>query len=68
MVLDKNVETFVIYIISFKLNLILIHLAQNAQIAFVVVKEIKIPTKYLHFLDVFFRKNALILSEATKLN
>ena len=45
-----------------------IHLAQEAQIALLVAKKVKILTKYSDFSDVFLKKKALILSEATKLN
>ena len=45
-----------------------IHLASKVQIVLLVAKEVKIPTKYSDFLDVFSKEKALILPEATKLN
>ena len=45
-----------------------IHPAQEAQIALLVAKEVKIPTKYSDFSDVFSEEKALILPKAIKLN
>ena len=38
--LDKNIKVFVVYVISFSLNLIPIHLAQKAQIALLDAKKV----------------------------
>ena len=67
-VLDKSDKAFVVYIASFNLNLIPIYLVQKAQIALLVIKEVKILIKYSDFLDVFLIKMALILLKATNLN
>ena len=56
------------YITSFSLNLIPIYPAQKAQIALLVTKKVKIPTKYSDFSDVFLKEKALILLKITKLN
>ena len=56
MALDENVKAFVVYITSLNLNLMPIYSAQEAQIALLVIKELKIPTKYSNFLDVFLKK------------
>ena len=40
--LNENVEAFVMSVTSFSLNLILIHLVQEVQIAFLFAKEVKI--------------------------
>ena len=46
----------------------LIYSAQKAQIALLVAKEVKIPTKYSDFSNVFLEEKALILLKITKLN
>ena len=40
--LDKNIEAFVIHVTSLSLNLMLIHTAQEAQIALLVIKKVQI--------------------------
>ena len=45
-----------------------IHSAREAQIALLVAKEVKLLTKYLHFLDVFLKKKSSILPEVIELN
>ena len=65
---DENVEAFVVQVTSLNLNSISIHPAQEAQIALLVIEEIKIPTKYSDFSDVFSKEKALILPKITKLN
>ena len=45
-----------------------IHPAREAQIALLIVKKVKIPTKYSDFSDVFLKEKVSILLEATKLN
>ena len=65
--LDRNSETFVIYIVS--LNLVPgIHLDREAQIASLLTKEVKISDKYSDFTDVFSEEKTLVLPERTKLN
>ena len=59
--MDENVEVFIMYIISLSLNSILIYLAQEAQIALLIVKKVKMATKYLDFLDIFLKKKFLVL-------
>ena len=68
MALDKKVEVFVVYMTSFKLNLMPIHLVQKAQIALLIAKEVKILIKYLDFLNVFLKKKALVLLETAESN
>ena len=41
---------------------------RKAQIALLVAKKVKIPTKYSDFSDVFSKKKAFILLETTKMN
>lgn len=53
--LDKNIEAFVIYVAL----LSLMHLAKKAQIALLLIKNVKILSKYSEFLNVFSKKKAL---------
>lgn len=48
-VLDKNVEAFVMNITSVSIHLILIHPTQKAQIALLITKDVSILAKYLDF-------------------
>ena len=65
--LDENSETFLVYVAF--LNLVPeIYLDKEAQIAFLLTKEVKIPDKYSDFTDVFSEEKALVLPERTKLN
>ena len=65
--LDENSETFVIYVAS--LNLAPeIHLDKQAQIAFLLIEEVRISNKYSNFADIFFEKKTLVLPECTELN
>ena len=57
-----------IYVISLTVNLLLIHPVQKAQITLLVIKEVKILTKYSDFLDVFLKEKVLILLKTTELN
>ena len=66
--LDKHVEAFVVHVTSLSLNSMSIYPAREAQIASLVAKEVKIPTKYSDFSDVFSEEKALILPEVTELN
>ena len=68
MALDENVEAFVVHVTSLSLNSMLIHPAREAQIASLIAEEVKIPTNYSDFLDVFSEKKALVLPEITDLN
>ena len=45
-----------------------IYLAQEAQIALLLVKEVTILEKYLDFADIFSKKSAKVLCERTKIN
>ena len=45
-----------------------IHLAQEAQIALLVIKEMQIPFKYLDILDIVLEKKILVLLAVTKIN
>ena len=65
--LDENSETFVVHVAS--LSLVPgIHPDREAQIAFLLIEEVKIPNKYSDFTDVFSEEKALVLPEHTKFN
>ena len=66
--LDENVEAFVMHVKSLSTNSMPIHPSQEAQIALLVAKEVKIPIKYSDFSDIFSEEEALILLEATEIN
>ena len=65
--MNENFKTFVVYIASLDLALV-IDLAREAQIASLLTKKVKIPDEYLDFTNVFSEEKALVLSEGTKLN
>lgn len=69
-VLNENVEVFVVHLTFFSFNklTIIIHLARKAQIALLFTKKIKISNNYLDFSNVFLKKNALVLQELIKFN
>ena len=58
---DKNIEAFVMYVISLSLISMPIHPAQEAQIALLVIEKVQIPFKYSVFSDVFLKEKALVL-------
>ena len=66
--LDENVEAFVVHVTSLSLNSMAMHPAREAQIASLVAEEVKIPTEYSDFSDVFLEEKASILPEATEMN
>ena len=56
MMLDKNVEIFVVYIISLSFNSMLIHSAQEAQITLLVIKKMQISFKYSDFSNIILEE------------
>ena len=50
------------------LSTIAIHLAKKTQITLLVAKKEQILTKYSDFLNIFFKKKALVLLKAINLN
>ena len=64
--LDEHVEVFVVHVTF--LSTMAIHPAREAQIASLIAKEVKIPTDYSDFSDVFSEEKALVLPEITDLN
>lgn len=53
MALDKNIEAFIVYVISFNSNSMSINPAKKPQIALLIVKNVKILNKYLNFSNSF---------------
>ena len=64
--LDKNVEAFVVYIIS--LLPMAIYQARKTQIALLISKKVKITAKYSDFSNVFSEEKVLVLPELSKPN
>lgn len=64
--MDKNIKVFIVHIKQ--LSLMLIHLAQKAQIILLIVEKIKIPTKDLDFADVFSKQKVIELLKIIQLN
>ena len=65
--LNEKSETFVVHIAS--LNLVpRIHPDREAQIAFLLTEDIKIPDEYSDFTNVFLEEKVLVLLECTELN
>ena len=54
------------YIISFNLNLILIHLAKKALIALLVAKKMQILAKYSNFLNISLKKKNFDISRGNQ--
>ena len=65
--MDENSKTFVIYIAFFDL-VPRIHPDRKAQIAFFLIKKVKILNKYSDFINVFSKGKVLILLECIELN
>ena len=68
MLLDKNIEVFVMYITFFSFSLILIHLAKKIKIALLLTEKVTISNKYLDFINIFLKKKVLVFLIITKLN
>ena len=54
MALDENIEGFVVHVTC--LLILVIYPAKEAQIAYLITKEVKILVEYLDFSDVFQKK------------
>ena len=65
--LDKNIEAFLVYIFSLT-SKIIIHLAQEAQIALLLGKKVTVPAEYTDFVNIFLKKSAEVLPERTSIN
>ena len=65
--LDEKSETFIAHVASFNLAPG-IHPDRAAQIASLLIEEVKIPDKYSDFTNVFSEEKALVLPERIELN
>lgn len=66
--LDENVKALVMHLFSLVMSLMLIYPAKKTEITLLLTKEVKIPTKYSDFSNIFLEKNASVLPELAKLN
>lgn len=64
--LNKNIKTFIIYVIFLSFNLI--NLFKKAQISLLLIKKITILSKYLDFFNIFLKEKTLKLLKLIKLN
>ena len=65
--LDKNVEVFVIYSASL-ISKMTMHLAQKAQIALLLAKNVTVLAEYTDFANIFSEKSATVLPEWIGIN
>ena len=65
-ILNKNIEPFIIYINT--LLTIVIHQAIEVQITLLLAKKVKFLAEYSDFSDIILEKKALVLLEIAKLN
>ena len=63
--MDEIFKTFVVYVASLNLG---IYIDREAQIAFLLIKEIKILEEYSDFTNVFSEEKAFVLLERIELN
>ena len=66
-VLDENIEAFVMHIKSLRLK-IMIHSITKVHIALLLAKKVSVLVDYSDFANVFLEKSANILSEQTRAN
>ena len=64
--MDEHVEAFVVHVTF--LSTMATHPARKAQIASLIAEEVKIPTNYSDFSDVFSEEKVLVLPEIIDLN
>lgn len=67
MVLNKNIEVFVIYVTTLILKII-IHLVKELWIILLITKNVTVPGKYLNYFDIFSKNSVTKLIKQTKLN
>ena len=69
MVLNKNIEAFVVYISSLSLGLrMTIHPAKKVSIVLLLAKEVTVLAEYSDFANIFLKKSANIFPKQTKAN
>lgn len=64
--MDENIEAFVVHVVSF-ISMI-IHLAREAQIVWLLIEKIIVSDQYSDHFDIFPKESAGILPEHTKIN
>lgn len=57
--LNKNNETFMIYMTTLSIRDLNIHLFQNVQIALLQVEKVTIPSEYTDYTNIFFPNSAV---------
>ena len=65
--LDENVEAFVMHIALLTLKMT-IHLAQKAEIALLLAEKVTVPAEYTDFVDVFLKELAEVLPKWNSIN
>ena len=65
--MDENVEVYVIDVALF-ISKMTIYLAQKAQIALLLAKEVTVLREYTDFIKVFSKKSAKMLPKRTGIN
>ena len=68
MALNKNIKVFIIYVIFFSLDLILIYESQKVQIILLLTKKVIIQTKYSIFINTFYKKLSIGLLKYLSIN
>lgn len=70
MMLDENVEAFIVHMTSLNLRKLKmsIYSPRKTWITLFFAKKVKIPVEYLDFSDIFPGEKALVLLELIKLN
>lgn len=66
--IDKNIETFIVYVSSIRLGSMTIHLILKAQITCLFTKEVTETTKYTDFANIFSKQLAKVFSERKGIN
>ena len=68
-VLDENIKAFVVHVSSLSLrSKMMIHPAQEAQIASLLAEKVIVPAKYSDFANVFSKESAEVLPECIEIN
>ena len=65
--LHENVEAFVVHVSSLG-SKISLHSVREAQLAFLLTKEVTVPVEYLDFADIFLEKSANVFPGRTGAN
>lgn len=66
--MNSNKQVFVTFIVLFKIGIMIIYLAQKAQIVFLLTKRVIILTKYSDFSNIFLKKLTIIIPKKNNIN